>query len=118
MTRLKACVLQDGLLTPANTSGEEHPLPFSIGVDVTLRRSLDHSITDAAGRSQALREGEGSGHSAQSDQGVLPYETEAELREAAKNFKAYLDILREWDRREKPHPRRRSRTIDGHDRDC
>ena len=31
----------------------------------------------------------------------LPYTTEDEIREAAENFQAYLEILREWDEEEK-----------------
>ena len=31
----------------------------------------------------------------------LPYETEEEIHEAVTNFKAYLDILREWDEKER-----------------
>ncbi len=33
--------------------------------------------------------------------GVLPYESEEDLCEAAENFRAYLAILKEWDERER-----------------
>jgi len=33
--------------------------------------------------------------------GVFSYENGADLREAVKNFRAYLSILREWDRNER-----------------
>ena len=36
----------------------------------------------------------------------MPYETEEEIREAVANFKAYLDILREWDERERGNQER------------
>jgi hypothetical protein len=35
---------------------------------------------------------------------ILPYESEGDLREAVENFRAYLEILREWDCRDRLQP--------------
>ena len=45
----------------------------------------------------------------QSGPKALPYTEESEIWEAAENFKAYLEILREWDEKERQMPDQSSR---------
>ena len=72
---------------------------------MTGRGPLERGNARGTGKVDVLPEGEpliadqGSGLTA------LPYTTEDEIREAVENFKAYLEILREWGEEEKQKAR-------------
>jgi len=85
-------------------SGEEKPPPFSVGRKMSARRSAECDSPESASP-VPLRPAR-RGTEAEDRCSSLPYETEEEIHEAVANFKAYLDILREWDERERGHQER------------